>query len=375
MFVHREQVEISPLNWGRRLLLVLLGVECLTKMPPMTRKAPGIAAPCKSTRMTQWRMKVLLRWSAEDAMRAFKGIDPMLAQAHSSKAADPLALVREQLASYSAPASEQAPGTPSTVRGEMQFAFVSFTYLYQYRILFFASGGRPKPKIKAKANAPLSDVSLASKTLPEKVQALRAGLGFSLCFPFLINNHACFQFFICWARQWNQKGTWAAAVPEARGRWSTAGWCFQGKLGCRGAAHHRSDVLVVEACSWVGPRRYLYTLIWPGRTDKIQEDGKFADDLTLVTATVRPLDLTCPFHFVALCNQVSESRMSRAKLGAMVKEMRKYDPQFSSNYTYIYRYWSRTWKLPSCRGYVRWKLAGEHALSEILIVDPVPLLL
>lgn len=134
---------------------------------------------------------------AEDAMRAFKGIDPMLAQAHSSKAADPLALVREQLASYSAPASEQAPGTPSTVRGEMQFAFVSFTYLYQYRILFFASGGRPKPKIKAKANAPLSDVSLASKTLPEKVQALRAGLGFSLCFPFLINNHACFQFFIC----------------------------------------------------------------------------------------------------------------------------------------------------------------------------------
>lgn len=121
---------------------------------------------------------------AEDAMRAFKGIDPMLAQAHSSKAADPLALVREQLASYSAPASEQAPGTPSTVRGEMQFAFVSFTYLY--RILFFASGGRPKPKTKAKAiAAPLSDVSLASKTLPEKVQALRVGLGFSLCFPFL----------------------------------------------------------------------------------------------------------------------------------------------------------------------------------------------
>lgn len=92
---------------------------------------------------------------------------------------------------------------------------------------------------------------------------------------------------------------------------------------------------MVEACSWVDPRRYLYTLVWPGRTDKIQEDGKFADDLALVTATVRPLDLTCPFHFVALCPQVSESRMSRAKLGAMVKEMRKYDPQFSSNYTYI----------------------------------------
>lgn len=124
---------------------------------------------------------------AEDAMRAFKGIDPMLAQAHSSKAADPLALVREQLASYSAPASEQAPGTPSTVRGEMQFALLYHSHIY-IAYFFFASGGRPKPKIKAKAKAiaaPLSDVSLASKTLPEKVQALRAGLGFSLCFPFL----------------------------------------------------------------------------------------------------------------------------------------------------------------------------------------------
>ena len=71
------------------------------------------------------------------------------------------------------------------------------SHIYINIAYFFASGGRPKPKIKAKANAPLSDVSLASKTLPEKVQALRAGLGFSLCFPFLINNHACFQFFIC----------------------------------------------------------------------------------------------------------------------------------------------------------------------------------
>lgn len=134
---------------------------------------------------------------AEDAMRAFKGIDPMLAQAHSSKAADPLALVREQLASYSAPASEQAPGTPSTVRGEMQFAFVSFTYLYRILFLLQAEGQsqrqRPRPR-------PLLPLCLTCPWLPRHCQ--RKSTHFVLASVFhcafhFLNNHACFQFFLC----------------------------------------------------------------------------------------------------------------------------------------------------------------------------------
>ncbi len=92
---------------------------------------------------------------------------------------------------------------------------------------------------------------------------------------------------------------------------------------------------------WVHDLFSLYNVekIWPGRTDQIQDDPKFAVELAAVTSAVRSLytSYTCPFdHFVVLCCQVSESRMSRAKLGAMVKEMRKYDPQFSSTDQYCH---------------------------------------
>ena len=135
MYVHREQVEISPLRKKIAACVARGGMpdEDAPNDPESTRYRCSLQIDQTDTVENESAATLKGDVLAEDAMRAFKGIDPMLAQAQSSKAADPLALVREQLASYT-PVSEQAPGTPS-VRGEMQFCLYHSHMSIAYRFL------------------------------------------------------------------------------------------------------------------------------------------------------------------------------------------------------------------------------------------------